>query len=57
MMYYLHEEHSWFWMIETDMMKDYQFYFCKENSKNLEEKYPGKIYQRRILFDWLFVDD
>jgi hypothetical protein len=35
------------WLIETDTMKDYQFYFSESNTKNLSEKYPGKTKKKQ----------
>ena len=41
MMYFLYEEHNWFWSVEADIGKDYNYYFARENPQKLSEKYPG----------------
>ena len=40
-MYYLIDEHDWFWDIESDIMKDYKHYFPASNSKILAKLYDG----------------
>jgi hypothetical protein len=44
---YLNQGNSDLWLIEADVMKDYQFYFPESNSKNLSEKYAGKNKRKR----------
>ena len=43
LLYYLNEEYDWFWDIETDVAKDYQYYFHESNSQKLAEIFEKKL--------------
>ena len=36
-MLYLNNEHNWFWELETDLAKNYRYYFIGSNPKELEQ--------------------
>ena len=55
LMYYLSDEYGWFWHSETDVMKDYKYYFSQHNSANLSEKYPGKKILKKKSMSWKVI--
>ena len=55
LMYYLSDEYGWFWHSETDVMKDYKYYFSQHNSANLSEKYPGKKILKKKSRSWKVI--
>ena len=42
LMFYLNSEHNWFWEVESDTIKDYQYYFSESNGKDLAKRRRGK---------------
>ena len=41
-MFLLNNEYNWFWDLETDVMKDYKYYFAKSNPQYLKNIQPEK---------------